>query len=136
MDTNSLVWTKEKPVKAGWYWIGDISQTPKICRVVDIGGDFAIALKTGLGAPLSALRKGAILFAGPIPEPREAEAAPVYEDPSPTLLHPKPMVCILTPDEFREKGTMYGQQGAKGLYVQIVGTSKLSDGTPVYEVRA
>jgi len=132
METNSLIWTKEKPVKAGWYWLRGLDEVSIV--QVRMGGELYV-VPSGWDDTY-ALRNVDGEWAGPIPEPREAEAAPAYEDPSPTLLHPKPMVCILTPDEFREKGTMYGQQGAKGLYVQIVGTSKLSDGTPVYEVRA
>lgn len=135
MKTNELIWTKEKPTKAGWYWYREDSIFLPSMQEIERGRD-GLEVRSFVVDEVSLLKcytRGE--WAGPIPEPREAEAAPVYEDPNPTMLHPKPMVCILKPDEFRERGEMYGQQGERGLYVQIVGTSKLKDGTPVYEVQ-
>ncbi len=65
-----LRWTREKPVKAGWYWMSSIvGGSPSIMKIID-GDDMLVALDDGIEKPVQAFNK-AYEWAGPLEMPEE-----------------------------------------------------------------
>lgn len=63
---NDLIWTAEKPIRPGWYWIGPVeTSVMTVCHVQRIDG----ALWAVAGTWKRLASKVEALWAGPIPEP-------------------------------------------------------------------
>jgi hypothetical protein len=56
-------WTKEKPVRAGYYWISDDPETERVQVVHYKPGEFGVMTVCMRANP-------DLYFAGPIPEPK------------------------------------------------------------------
>ncbi len=65
-----LTWSKEKPSKAGWYWMSSIvGGSPSIMKIID-GDDMLMAIDDGRERPVQAFNK-AYQWAGPLTPPEE-----------------------------------------------------------------
>jgi hypothetical protein len=96
METDSLVWTKEKPVKAGWYFARK-DGTVSVHRVVFDNKRAGIAplqlyvQDEGNWVPMSKMPERMFAWAGPIPEPEEPspytvdDKGYVYRDGKPVM---------------------------------------------------
>jgi len=73
METNSLIWTKEKPVKAGWYWFREIGDIVSIVKVREDKG--ILYTQSSVWYAPFMVRDSGGEWAGPIPEPREASVS-------------------------------------------------------------